>query len=86
MFSILDIIRFPLLIAMVVGVVVCVRFCLRHLKTLGSRHQDDPAPMPRVRVRVIEREPEPAPEPDYLEVVSTVEALPPSSRTLARRM
>jgi hypothetical protein len=84
------IINYLIMIVMIVGAFTSVRFCIRKVREFNSArgNQGDEGnnlrPMPRVRVRVLE--PEPDPEPELIEVVSTMEALPPSSRSLARRV
>lgn len=85
-----DIIGYLLMTVLAVGTYTSVRFCIRKVREFNrsSGSQSEQAarirPMPRVRVRVLEREPDP--EPEIIEVVSTMDALPPSSRNLARRV
>lgn len=84
-----DIIGYLLMTVLAVGTYTSVRFCIRKVREFrSSGSQSEQAarirPMPRVRVRVLE--PEPDPEPEVIEVVSTMAALPPSSRNLARRV
>ena len=75
---------------MIIGAYTSVRFCIRKAREFNNArgYQSGDAarirPMPRVRVRVVE--PEPDPEPEFIEVVSTMEALPPSARNLVRRV
>jgi len=92
MFAIFDIIRIPLMIMFFVGIFVSVRFCIRKARQFANPRTDareDAAPIrqfPRVRVRVLEREPEAESEPEIIEVVSAMEALPPPSGTIVRRV
>lgn len=80
------------IIVFVVGIFTSVRFCVRKFREFNSTRSGHNAtlapvrPMPRVRVRVLEPEPEPEPEPEIIEVVSTMEALPPPSGSLVRRV
>lgn len=93
MFAVLDIIRIPLFIMLIVGMVVTIRFCIRKARVALAPRQAEPLPVEaaeparlppqRVQVRVIAREPEALPEP---EVIDIIDALPaPSSQQLARR-
>jgi len=83
-----DIIGYLLMTVFAVGTYTSVRFCIRKVREFniarGNRRESYEHPMPRVRVRVIEREPEP--EPEVIEVMSSVEALPPSNRSLTRQV
>ena len=87
-----DIIGYLLMTVLVVGIFTSVRFCVRKFREFSSTRSDrteTPAPvraMPRVRVRVLEREPEPEPEPEIIEVISPMEALPPPSGSIVRRV